>query len=477
MLLAVVAGTDLAAQSWTQVSPPAPTPPARALHKLAYDQARDRTVLFGGWNFASLLGDTWEFDGVAWTNVTPAASPSARRGHSLCYDSARGRVILFGGDIIGTFLTDTWEYDGVVWQQIATPAAPTPRLYAGFAYDAGRRRTVLFGGWPDPSLPFPLADTWEYDGSQWSQASPAVSPPARSSPVLEYHAARGTLVMFGGFDVQAVLHVGTISVSGLPLGDTWTYDGTTWTPVTGSAPPPRDFHSSAYDRIRGRMIVFGGRGFPIITSGGHGGGVTVPIYNDTWSFDGAVWTQDQAQGSAGAPTARFLADMAFDSARGRTLLFGGGDMQVTYGDTWEWSFADSASWTRYGPGCAGTSGTPGLDGAPGTLPVLGSVFPLQLSALPTQPGVTVVVLGFDLVRWNGLLLPVGLDPARAQCLLWLGPGAPVLVVHTGSSLSFPLTIPANPSLAGLVVGAQALALDAGVAAGFALSNGVILRLR
>src|SRR6516225_3830168 len=60
--------------------------------------------------------------------------------------------------------------------------------------------------------------------------------------------------------------------------------------------------------------------------------------SDTWQFDGATWSQLQASG----PSARYLALMAFDSARGVSVLFGGYGNGVK-SDTWEW---DGAAWTQ-----------------------------------------------------------------------------------------------------------------------------------
>ena len=77
------------------------SPSARTGHALAYDSARGRVVLFGGFDSSgNVFSDTWEWDGDAWTDVTPSGantSPSARNNHALAYDSARGRVVLFGG--------------------------------------------------------------------------------------------------------------------------------------------------------------------------------------------------------------------------------------------------------------------------------------------------------------------------------------------------------------------------------------------
>src|SRR5207247_1336868 len=129
--------------NWELMSP---KPIPRSIHAIAYDVARGRTVMFGGWDSDHILADTWEWDGTNWTQQTPATSPPARAGHSLAYDSARGRVVLFGGCAstvtvgAGDFLADTWEWDGTTWIQMAPATSPSPRCNYGMAYDAIRKR-------------------------------------------------------------------------------------------------------------------------------------------------------------------------------------------------------------------------------------------------------------------------------------------------------------------------------------------------
>src|SRR5262249_5957183 len=53
--------------------------------------------------------DTWEWDGIDWTQRAPASSPPARSGHVLAFDASRGRTVLFGSSSFG----DTWEYGPV----------------------------------------------------------------------------------------------------------------------------------------------------------------------------------------------------------------------------------------------------------------------------------------------------------------------------------------------------------------------------
>jgi len=92
---------------------------------MAYDSGRGRTVLFGGYN-GSQLGDTWEWDGSAWTQVFTAASPAGRSSGAIAYDATTRRVVSFGGSFgWPNGLDDTWHYDGANWY-LAPPTGPLP---------------------------------------------------------------------------------------------------------------------------------------------------------------------------------------------------------------------------------------------------------------------------------------------------------------------------------------------------------------
>src|SRR5262245_32628150 len=106
--------------------------------------------------------------------------------------------------------------------------------------------------------------------------------------------------------------------------------GQVWTLLpSANAPAARFDHGGAYDPVRNRLVVFGGRGFP-----------TPTIFGDTLEFDGTNWT---TRSTPVAPRARMGHGMAFDLARSRVVLFGGGDFDVTLNDTWEW---DGSTWRQ-----------------------------------------------------------------------------------------------------------------------------------
>src|SRR5262245_45692313 len=103
-----------------------------------------------------------------------------------------------------------------------------------------------------------------------------------------------------------------------------------WTQLpSANAPAARFDHGGAYDPWRDRLVVFGGRGFPVPN-----------FLGDTIEFDGTNW---MTRSTPVAPRARSRHGMAFDLARSRVVLFGGADPAGFMNDTWEW---DGSTWQQ-----------------------------------------------------------------------------------------------------------------------------------
>jgi cysteine-rich repeat protein len=337
-------------------------------YAMAYDAARGRIVLFGGKNFVDEPNnETWEYDGVAWTLVTPTgASPSARSDHAMAYDAARKRVVLFGGVTGGTTRGDTWAWDGKTWTEVTPKSSPAPRHSHGMTYDAARRCIVLFGGSLVANAENAgVDDTWEWDGAAWTKIALADGsrPPPRYVPAMAYDAARNRVVLYGGSYYDDLFQ--TVS----SRSDTWEWDGTTWTerqPV-GSVPPAPPWvatHTMAYDAAHGRIILHSGSIWEwdgtAWTERLFGGSspswirehdmvydvardrIVVVDYGTTWLWDGTEWTERTFTNAS--PGKRWGAGMAYDAQRGRIVLFGGDSGGYT--DTWEW---DGTTWTERTP--------------------------------------------------------------------------------------------------------------------------------
>src|SRR5690348_5135991 len=86
---------------------------------VAYDSARDVLVIHGGLQTGKSFDETWEWDGEMWTLFTEPG-PGAREGALMAYDAAREKTILFGGSSPDLAIHgDTWEWDGQGWTRVS----------------------------------------------------------------------------------------------------------------------------------------------------------------------------------------------------------------------------------------------------------------------------------------------------------------------------------------------------------------------
>lgn len=293
-------------------------PKGRGHHTVFYDDARQRVMVTGGATVDKnrnyeLLNDLWSFDGSAWTPLPSSgervsgmridadaqkrlysfggftgsaigdvrvlendqwrrvgAHPNALVAESgFAFDAARNRFVVFGGaSTEGRMLGDVWEYDGTNWKK-STATPPPGRFMHAMVYDGRRKRTVVFGGMGtrvgEPPAPI-FADTWEFDGSTWTQMRVA-GPPARMGAGAAYDSRRGLMLIFGGSNHDGVLN------------DLWSWDGASWKKLAENGPEPRVMGYIAYDKKRDRVVLFGGRR----------GSPDNGDLNDTWEWDGAAW--------------------------------------------------------------------------------------------------------------------------------------------------------------------------------------------
>jgi len=320
---------------WTQKQDVGPS--ARSDVAMVFDASKKRVVLFGGAGGSptTLFNDTWEWDGQNWTQYEDIG-PVLRSRHGMAYDSKRERTVLFGGSGGNLTLNDTWEWDGEDWTQVAD-TGPSARGGHAMAYDSLRGRVILFGG--DNGQSF-FGDTWAWDGTSWTQEADS-GPAARSGHGMDYDNLRDRVVLVDGMSKSTVQvqvqvwHSGSLFSQGYWetqtqqqvkmqfFNDTWEYDGSVWTRAADTGPEPRMGCGLVYDGKT--MLLFGGKN-------------DTNFFKNTWEWDGKYWTQRQDIG----PAARAFAAIAYDSARQHAVLFGGAG-QSLFGDTWEQFFRADVS--------------------------------------------------------------------------------------------------------------------------------------
>jgi hypothetical protein len=190
----------------------------------------------------------------------------------------------------------------------ATPAQadsqPLPRKHHAVAYDARSERVVMYGGATNDGQT--LDDLWSWDGRQWTLLGRSVP----SSGHLLFTDEDGTLVLAGGTE-----------------GITAPWDSGAWQIVMRE--PRRVAAAGVQDVPRGRFVMHGGSPAP------------GQVLGDTLEFDRETWRRVATTG----PAARISGAMAFDSARGVSVLFGGAALNPVrrFDDLWEW---DGVTWRQ-----------------------------------------------------------------------------------------------------------------------------------
>lgn len=188
--------------AWTELVVEGDKPSPRSAYGMAYDEERDRVVLFGGGNNVDVFGDTWEFDGTSWEQRSPSTEPMPRYHPRMVYDPIGKRSLLFGGNHLEPF-NDLWAWDGTDWTEVTPDGdAPAPRNRAAATWDEKRHRMLIYGG-TTTYPPFidetnTFADMWAYDGESWQLLSSDEGPGLRMGTQMVYEPNTDRVLLFGG---------------------------------------------------------------------------------------------------------------------------------------------------------------------------------------------------------------------------------------------------------------------------------------
>ena len=261
--------------------------------------------------------ELWSWDGARWSLIAADINgPTWRNWAAVAYDPTRDVLIVHGGlQSASNRFDETWEWDGTQWTQFTLPG-PGVREGSLMAYDAARSQTLLFGGAVDLEI---KGDTWAWDGVQWTLLS-ETGPAPRFPGGMAFDPGRQELLVTSG-------HFAGTSGSFIDYGDLWAWNGFEWRELTwtGESPGHRTHTVLVYDSQTENILLFGG-------------GIQTFI-GDIWSWNGTNWTM--------IPTvdmpARSGHSVAYDEARDIFVFFGGVDRPAVpaSSDTWEW---DRTTW-------------------------------------------------------------------------------------------------------------------------------------
>ena len=265
---------------WQPVNPTGTPPAGRQGHTAVYDSANSRMIVFGGalGRSSPCANDVWVMSNAngsggtpAWSRLSPSGPlPEPKYLPSSVYDPGSNRMIVFGGnDCFSTSYNDVWVLSNAnglggtpSWTQLAPSGTPPAARAASTAvYDPVSNIMIIFAGATTGS--FLNADLWTLSNANglggtpaWTQLTPAVSPPARSSHSAVYGAANNRMTVFGGGGSAGLLAdvwvlANANGMGGIPA---WTQ----LTPPAFPAPGPRSAHTAVYDPAANVMTVFGG---------------------------------------------------------------------------------------------------------------------------------------------------------------------------------------------------------------------------
>lgn len=298
--------------------------PPQAGLAAAFDPIREEIVTFGGWDYPDgqiqVRDSTWRFKGGEWLQLHPAHVPPPRDTAVLVFDPARSVVVMYGGrDVpasatagtggdVGqiTFAADTWTWDGSDWTE--QHPAHHPVLFVPFGtYDYERNEVVLLG------ISSGGMDTWTFNGADWTQHAAAQGKlvPPRLQGWLSFDPVSKTVATFGGFS------------QGADVTALWEWNGQQWTRTVAAGPAVhlRMASNMAPDLDEPAMLLYDS----------DGGGAQ----SSTWRWNGRAFQQVQPSHEPGLPAL----GLAADPPRHRLLLFGrtwpGRQFQV-----WSWSGND-----------------------------------------------------------------------------------------------------------------------------------------
>lgn len=126
--------------------------------------------------------------------------------------------------------------------------------------------------------------------------------------------------------------------SGSSLRRAWRASGSGWEQV-GTASAASLTRPLVFDSARNRVVAL------------RGAGTIPPSPMSVWEWDGAVWSLREPALGSPVPSGRNGFGLAYDAARGMTVLFGGGRNDTYHSnETWGW---DGVCWTLLHPGGLG----------------------------------------------------------------------------------------------------------------------------
>jgi len=265
---------------------------------MAYDTKTDEMVLLT----ATGPTQTWVFDPASkhWVQRFPANSPQLTFG-GAAYDARTGLVVLVGSVDGSDTCTDsvpaqTWTWDGTNWTQQHPhdePGECQAVSATSTTYDPATGQVIM----QTSEYDIGIGDTWRWNGTDWGLVARGAE-----NPAIGYDPQLHRLVAYGGSSTN----LGVFEV----YGGTSTWNGWLWVPLHTTGSPPRLGNASMTDFVDlHTVIMFGGQTYdanfdPTDTKG-------------TWYLDHTRWIRIHTKTS---PPPTHSAGFVYDTAHHFALL-------------------------------------------------------------------------------------------------------------------------------------------------------------
>ncbi len=247
--------------------------------------------------------------------------------------------------------TPTWYNVTSNLSKASGGVTPVVGFGGRMAYDPLLDEVVLFDSCP--SVPCELSNqTWTYNGVTWTDLTGTLptAPSAREGAGLAYDPSFKGVILFGG-----------ANSAGTNLNDTWLFNGTGWHNITAAVGLPTTVVESSVNWAWGAMAWDPGLDTMVVVDGCVDDGCT-DVWGQTWFLNVTGWSA--AWGPSTLANGTYLAynSLAYDAADGYLVAYGGYDAYSMTSQNYTYTMNGSGTWvniTDTDAGCvAGTCYTP-----------------------------------------------------------------------------------------------------------------------
>jgi len=235
---------------WSARTDIAAGPSAREDHTWTVAADGITAYLFGGRTAEGASDEIWQFDLAAdsWSILSPTgARPDARWGHTATWVDGVGLVVWSGQNERG-FFDDIWRYQPSVglWEELPSMGEVPQARYGSCASLGPDGRLWISHGFTEDAGRFSDTRAYDFTTGEWTDETPDGEVPVERCLHDCYWSAGGRLILYGG------------QTTGTPaLGDLWVLDPASgWQRAPEPGAPARQLYALA--TTESGAVVFGG---------------------------------------------------------------------------------------------------------------------------------------------------------------------------------------------------------------------------